>query len=541
MFVLNPCENDARVLRSARALQSTGREVRIFALANGEFPAEVVTRPDGVVIHRLPAQSLFTQFANRARKPNQPSQPAAKASSTSTEAASAPTSTEAASAPTSTTSAETPATTTSAETPATTTSAQTPAAPSSTTSAETGDIHILVKIRRKALAVGRKIYRKVFTLYRKVFTLYRKVLRLARLAARRMLRRLKLLRSRVRGARVRTASKVRRQVRSGVLKVLRPTHIVTLYTDFARLAGDAAIDWQADIVHAHDMNALLATNRVQRQRPVPLIYDSHELWRHRNAEVGSLRRAWEHRIERKAITNAAGVITVSGSIADWLQTEYDLPVTPTVLRNIPETNMSGKVDLLRSTASLTNDDKIMLYTGRITQGRGIDDCVRALSLLPKDVHLVMLGYGPDADLQLIDELAKAEKVSHRLHHVPPVAPDQVVATAAGGDLAMVAIEPLCLSYEYCLPNKLFESLHAGLPIVATQLTELTRLVEGHNVGFVYEPGDYRSLSAAVVKVLANESDLRSSARNLAQQLTWEKEQLRLIELYDSLEGQFDVD
>ena len=100
---------------------------------------------------------------------------------------------------------------------------------------------------------------------------------------------------------------------------------------------------------------------------------------------------------------------------------------------------------------------------------------------------------------------------------------------------MVYIEPICLSYEYALPNKLFESIQAGIPIVGSNLIEIKNIVEGLDVGFCFStPEDMaKEIHENVTKKrIAN---WRERIDTVREELCWDVEQLRLVEAYNSFE------
>jgi len=319
-----------------------------------------------------------------------------------------------------------------------------------------------------------------------------------------------------------------------IRKLLRPFHLPSLYQTFGNAAADLAVAWGADAFHGHDLNGLYPAIRAAKRRPGPVIYDSHELWVHRNKKLERWERAAEQQLEKRWIAQAAGVITVAPSIATWLQGTYALPETPVVVRNIPVDEGSHASDHLRAETGLSNDAQILLYTGRITTSRGIESSIAALAHLAPHVHLVMLGYGPDNFIEELRQLATSHGVADRLHQVQPVGPHEVVGVAAGADVAIVAIEPICLSYEYSLPNKLFEAIHAGLPVVATRLTELDALINEHGIGTTYPPNDDAQLAASINEILANYDQFAAASRHAATTLTWSREQEHLLDLYRRL-------
>lgn len=293
-------------------------------------------------------------------------------------------------------------------------------------------------------------------------------------------------------------------------------------------------DLRPDVVHANDANALVPAMLITAGTTGRVVYDSHELWRRRNIRPDRwLAPAVEALIETVGIRRAAGVITVSPSIADWLQRTYSLPVRPTLVRNIPTARplpdpARGR---LRELAGLAPGDRVVSYVGGMTTGRGLEETVDAMALLPPDAHLVLLGYGDPRYIAGLLQRARRAGVSERVHVAGSVPSPEVPQALADADVAVVYVRPICLSYRYSLPNKLFESIHAGLPIVAADLPDTSAIVREHRVGEVFEATTPAELAAAIQQVLADPAAYRAAAARAARELTWEHEAAELIALY----------
>ena len=299
-------------------------------------------------------------------------------------------------------------------------------------------------------------------------------------------------------------------------------------------AATAAVEaWGPDVIHAHDLNTLPAGRRAADALNVPLIYDSHELWRHRNRHgqwrpVGRLVDAW---MERRLAPSANAVITVSPSIGKWLERRYRLRRPVHIVRNTPLRQVR---EPMTGILGRRPGEKVVVYSGRFTSGRGLEDMVKALASLPDNVVLSAVGYGDEDYVESLLRLADRSGVRDRVRLVGPVAPADVPAAIADGDVALIAIAPTCLSYRYALPNKLFEAVQAGLPVVASDLPDLGEVVAEYGLGRRFRPGDPRELAAAVREVLADPGAARSSSRRAADDLCWENEVERLLSCYAEL-------
>lgn len=317
-------------------------------------------------------------------------------------------------------------------------------------------------------------------------------------------------------------------------KVLLPLHRPTQMMNFWARTTPQIVDWAPDVIHAHDANTLVPAIRAARQVGAAVVYDSHELWRHRNrnrrAPFGQLADAL---IESWGVRNSDAVISVSPGLVNWLQENYKLDKVH-LLRNTPSRVLSTDGPSLREMAGLDDGDRIVLYTGRITHGRGIEEAMHAVSQLPENIHMVMLGYSQPDYLEELMSLADYLGITHRFKLAGQVPHEQVSATAAQADVSVVAVQPTCLSYLHCLPNKLFESIQAGLPVVASRLPDVAELLTEHRIGATYELGNPEELKLAIEAALADPDQIKHNVKAAAEILCWEVEQHTLINIYSEL-------
>jgi len=299
-------------------------------------------------------------------------------------------------------------------------------------------------------------------------------------------------------------------------------------------ARDAAA-WEPDVVHANDGNTLAPAWWVARSTGARIVYDAHELWRHRNVRQDRpVAPLVEAAIESLVIRTAAGVVTVSPSIADWLCTAYRLPQRPTLVRNIPRRSAlpaDPSQGRLRTLARLDGTAQVIAYGGRITTSRGIEETLEALAMLPATVHLVLLGYGEPDYLAVLHARIASLDLAARVHFVGKVPPEQVSTALADADLSVVYVRPVCLSYEFSLPNKLFESIHAGLPIAAADLPDTAAIVREHRVGEVFDADSPADMARTMGRMLADPQRYRDASRTVAEALTWQHEESELLGLY----------
>jgi glycosyltransferase involved in cell wall biosynthesis len=315
---------------------------------------------------------------------------------------------------------------------------------------------------------------------------------------------------------------IRRRLPSAVY---RPLMLVWFVRAILRL--------RPQIVHAHDAAMLLPGIVGARLVGARLVYDSHEL----AASVPYRERTWAWfvtAIERLIVPRCIAVITVSDGIAARLQQRYRLPARPTVVRNVSALEVSGEGGLRRQ-LGLDREAPIVLHQGAPAPARGCDVLVEAIALLD-GARLVFLG---DPEPGYGEELAariRERRVEARVSVLPSVPLDELLAHTAEADVGVTLLQDTCENHRLALPNKLFEYIVAGVPVVASALPETERLVSAYGIGWCAPPDDPVALAEVLRRALSERGDpqLRGRLDAAAAELRWSREQTRLTGLYGEL-------
>jgi glycosyltransferase involved in cell wall biosynthesis len=287
------------------------------------------------------------------------------------------------------------------------------------------------------------------------------------------------------------------------------------------------------IVHAHDAAMLLPGVIGARLVGARLVYDSHEL----ATSVPYRERAWAlfvAGIERLVVPRCAAVITVSDGIAMQLRARYRLRRNPTVLRNVSALTANGTGNL-RAHLNIDANTPLVLHQGAPAPARGCEVLVAALAQLPS-VHLAFLGDPEPGYAQTLHAAIAAYGLGERVRLLPGVALADLLAHTAEADVGVTLLQDTCLNHRLALPNKLFEYIAAGVPVLAADLPETRRLVEDYGVGWCVQGDDATAVAAMLRSALAGARDagLRERLARAAAELNWERERERLWELYDEL-------
>jgi glycogen(starch) synthase len=288
-------------------------------------------------------------------------------------------------------------------------------------------------------------------------------------------------------------------------------------------------DQRPDVIHVHDHHGL-ATAFAARAPGTAVVYDAHEhvLGKDLKPERRPAIRAYL----RRHAPRADAVVTVGAAIADLLVRELELPARPIVVHNAPSlVNRPAPYDL-REAIAVEATTPLLVYTGGVSHRRRLSTVMQAMSELP-DVHfaVVLLKENPE-----VAAMAASLGVGERVHFVPPVPHDALLALIRD---AHAGVHPLDRygNGDVALPNKMFEYLHAGLPMVVSDSPEMAAFVREHHLGEVAKVDDPAAWAAAIRQVLAHPARYRAGAEqreSLRREWAWEAGERALLELYDQL-------
>ncbi|ROM15704.1 MULTISPECIES: glycosyltransferase [Pseudomonas] len=287
----------------------------------------------------------------------------------------------------------------------------------------------------------------------------------------------------------------------------------------------------AQVVVAHDLPMLAVARQLAQESGARLVYDSHELYCEQEFSRGQ-QLSWA-KIERKHIHACDRVITVNPSIAHELQERYGLAEV-SVIHNAERIGpLQPKSAYLHQCFGVPVEHQILLFQGGFSAGRNLPELVEAMALLRSlPIHLVLLGGGQlTTSLQ---RLIARRGLQSRVHLHPAVPQARLLEITAAADAGVIPYQPICLNNYYCTPNKLFEFIAAGLPILGSDLPELRRLIEGHKIGHVTNLGSPQQIASAITNFFADEKRLQGWSERLTavrEELSWQRESQQLKQIY----------
>ena len=300
----------------------------------------------------------------------------------------------------------------------------------------------------------------------------------------------------------------------------------------------------ADVWAVNDIFTIPAGLRAQARHGGSAVYHVRDLVIDSGPYLGRARwaRASLRRLEGRAIRRSVAVVTTTAAMADWIRTHYH-PAAPIVVTHNcpprPSAATPARTGVLRSAAGLADADRVAMYAGGLRTGRGIEpflDALREPALA--GVHGLLFGFGelePSLRRQALDG-----PYGGRLHVVSALPLDTYLSALADADVALALFQPDTPSHRSVIPNKLFEALGAGVPVVASDTPGLRGVLlddPAGPLGAVCDPTDPKAIAAAIAALLGLPPDemqaLRDRCHRAAyERWNWEREAERYLPLFN---------
>ena len=305
-----------------------------------------------------------------------------------------------------------------------------------------------------------------------------------------------------------------------------PRIMARLWTHLGLIAQ--MVKSRPDVVHAHDVNTLPTAWLAAVLTRSPLIYDAHEISTGREGYASF--RSLVGCVEKRLMPRAAGTITTTDTRAKFFARAYGI-TRPLVLQNRPCLASIERSQRIREELQLDQPWPIVIYQGGLQQGRGLERLVEVAAQV-EDAYFVFIGAGR-LETMLMDR-ARSMKIESRVRFIPTVPLQELLHYMASADIGVQPIENTCLNHFSTDSNKLFEYVQAGLPVVASDLPEIRRVVNEHELGILVPAGNSGALAAAInelVRDLEKRARFCDNANRAAEALSWEAQEHELTQLY----------
>ena len=279
-----------------------------------------------------------------------------------------------------------------------------------------------------------------------------------------------------------------------------------------------------DIVNAVDLDTIIPASIVGKVKGRPMTYDAHELF----TEVPEIvSRSYLHKfwswIENIFVPMAKKSYTVGPSLAKIFREKYNQDFT--VIRNVPF-RQAYKESIV--------DERIILYQGAVNSGRGLKEMIAAMPSLEEDIVLWIIGDGDE--YEEIKAAALGSTAKQRIKVWGYIEPNELKKLTIKAWIGINLLENTGLSYYYSLANRTFDFIQAGLPAIHISFPEYVTINSQYHVAELVDDLQVESIVKAVSKLSDKNhyTRLQQNCIIAAAELCWEKEQGKLIDIYDSL-------
>lgn len=286
-----------------------------------------------------------------------------------------------------------------------------------------------------------------------------------------------------------------------------------------------------DFLVSNDLDTLFACDLAASSKGKKLVYDSHEYF----TEVPELqnrklvKKIWET-IEIMIFRNLNACYTVNDSIANFYLKKYGLRFK--VIKNLPE-----KTEIIKTKSkqdlNLPKNKKILILQGAgINIQRGAEELVEAMRLLD-NCYLVIIGSG-DVFPLLKNKIENDDLLKSRIRLVDKVPYQEMMQYTFNADLGFTLDKNTNLNYLYSLPNKIFDYLKAGIPVIASDLVEIGKVIREYQVGEIVKSHSPEDIVHCVNDLLNDSIKYKTyqeNCINAMKVLNWERQKTVLDEIY----------
>lgn len=289
---------------------------------------------------------------------------------------------------------------------------------------------------------------------------------------------------------------------------------------------------QADVLVSNDLDTLLPNYLISKLKSSNLVYDSHELF----CEVPELianpgkKNIWK-RLERWIFPKLKNVFTVNDSIAKIYGDEYKMKLR--VVRNIPPLGIQRRIQTVsKSELGLSDGKKIIVLQGAgINMDRGAEEAVEAMQYVSEALLLII---GSGDVMGILKQMVLDLKLDSKVKFIGKVPFEKLLQYTQHADLGLTLDKDTNINYRYSLPNKLFDYIHAGVPVLASNLVEIRKIIFQYAIGDCIENHNPRHIADKINCILKDNATLEMWKKNIkiaAADLNWENEELQLIAVY----------
>lgn len=288
---------------------------------------------------------------------------------------------------------------------------------------------------------------------------------------------------------------------------------------------------RAEVLVSNDLDTLLPNYLIAKLKGAELVYDSHEVF----CEVPELqenpvkRKIWK-RLEAWIFPKLKHVFTVNASIAELYRNEYGNTVH--IVRNIPVLLLTRPEPISLAKFGVPSGKAVILLQGAgINVDRGAEEAVTAMKYIDNACLLIV---GSGDVIPLLKKMVQEMNLGDKVVFTGKVPFEQLRQITAMATIGLTLDKATNVNYRLSLPNKVFDYIHAGVPVLCSDLVEVKKIVLDYSVGMVAANHDPQSIADSIKTMLRDESQLLVWKKNTiiaAEKLNWSVEENELKSVY----------
>lgn len=302
---------------------------------------------------------------------------------------------------------------------------------------------------------------------------------------------------------------------------------LNFYWSMTKFMTERGIEFKPDIVHANDLDTLLAGYWIKKKTGAKLIYDAHEIWTKQGLLLPKKILDLFSLIEKILIKRIDGFISVNESIIKEISRMYNykFSIPTTVIYNCPNYE---PVEYQPHHGHIQ-----ILYQGRYCFDRGLEELVQSMRYLPQNVKLYFRALGDPLTKERLKNIVSDYKLEKKVFFLDPVPMHKMIESAKTADIGVIPYVPVNINNKLCTPNKLFEYAMAGLALAVSDLPELKKMIKKYQNGLSFNPRSSKSIARAINQIIESKkmNQMRQNSLKAAQEYNWEHEEKKLFNLY----------
>jgi glycosyltransferase involved in cell wall biosynthesis len=295
-------------------------------------------------------------------------------------------------------------------------------------------------------------------------------------------------------------------------------------------------DFKPHLIHAHAATPMGYVGLMLRKKyHLPLVCSLRGSDIHTYPKFGKQSML----LTKKVLSEADQLVSVSNALKIEAETIGQAKKEIAVVHNGCDSgtfiNNEGDGNAIRMKMGISAQDKVIIFVGGISKGKGVYELVEAfINLSQKYQHLQLILVGSGQESATINSIVSSIGLANRIHMTGSLHHDEISQWLSAADIFVFP------SHNEGLPNAVLEAMACGLPVVATRVGGIPEAIEDGQSGILIKEKDADSLIRAIDRLLGNEELAKQMGRNgrnmVEQNFSWEKNAEQMIRIYREVIG-----